>query len=214
MNVNPSRTVAVPLPASTRPQQNPTMRLARAISEDLCQALIYYQMFAPCALDMPLILRVNGHEIHEGFNVIAEALELGVITILCRIWDKSKHTAQINEVARRLKKNPGQVSDQAQLPQWWADVDKIQNSDELKALRGYRNTALAHRHDPNRPDPRAKSGTRRVLNGDCRFVLEATIPIVERLDSLVGVTYTDLNWQRQNWEQSAGKFWDAIARAR
>jgi hypothetical protein len=59
----------------TRAKQDPISRLARAISEDLCQALIYYQMFAPTARDTPLILRVNVHEIHEGFNVISEALD-------------------------------------------------------------------------------------------------------------------------------------------
>jgi hypothetical protein len=193
-------------------QQVEIMRLARAISEDLCQAVIYYDVFAPSGLHTALILPVNVLEIHEGFNVISEALELGVITILCRIWDKSRGTARITEVARRLQKNPSLVVDQGQLALWQADVDKIQASEELKALRGYRNVGLAHKQDPNLPDPRAKSGARRVLEGDCRIVLEGTIPIVERLDSLVDVTYTDFNWQRQHWQESARKFWDVLAR--
>jgi hypothetical protein len=42
------------------------MRLAQTISGDLCQAVIYYEMFAPSGLHAPLIDRVNQHKIHEG----------------------------------------------------------------------------------------------------------------------------------------------------
>jgi hypothetical protein len=190
------------------------VRLAVAINDDLCQAIAYYELSAPSGLSVPLIERVNRHLIHEGFNVVSEALELGVITILCRIWDKTRGTARITAVMSRLRKNRSVVSDQTAFDQWQADVEKFEKSEHLKALRAFRNVGLAHRNDPNLPDPRSKSNTRRVLYGDARIVLEGTIPIVHRLNSLiVGVTQsTDFPRKRHDWEQRAAKFWDALAR--
>jgi hypothetical protein len=190
------------------------VRLVVAINDDLCQAIAYYELSAPSGLCAPLIERVNQHLIHEGFNVVSEALELGVITILCRIWDKTRGTVRITEVVSRLRKNPSVVSDQTAFAQWQADVDKFEKSEHLRALRGFRNVGLAHRNDPNLPDPRSKSNTRRVLYGDARIVLEGTIPIVHRLNCLiVGVTKsTDFERKRQDWEQRAAIFWGALAR--
>jgi hypothetical protein len=190
------------------------VRLVVAINDDLCQAIAYYELSAPSGLCAPLIERVNQHLIHEGFNVVSEALELGVITILCRIWDKTRGTVRITEVVSRLRKNPRVVSDQTAFAQWQADVEKFEKSEHLTALRGFRNVGLAHRNDPNLPDPRSKSNTRRVLYGDARIVLEGTIPIVHRLNSLiVGVTKsTDFERKRQDWEQRAAIFWGALAR--
>src|SRR5208283_5142541 len=123
---------------------------------------------------------------------------------------KTRSTARITEVASRLQKNPGLVSDQAQLALWQADVDNIQKSDALAALRGFRNVRLAHSNDPNVPDPRSKNNTRRVLCGDECIVLEGTIPIMERLNSLIGLRYrSDFNQIRHRWEQRADKFWQA-----
>ena len=87
-------------------------RLAAIINHDLDQAVAYCEVYAPSGISDPLIERVNQHLIHEGFNVVSEALELGVITILCRIWDKRHGTARITEVVSWLRKNPGLVSDQ------------------------------------------------------------------------------------------------------
>jgi hypothetical protein len=87
-------------------------RLALAINHDLDQAVAYYEVYAPSGVCAPLIERVNQNQIHEGFNVVSEALELGVITTLCRIWDKTRGTARITEVMSRLLKNPSFVSDQ------------------------------------------------------------------------------------------------------
>jgi hypothetical protein len=190
------------------------VRLVVAINDDLCQAIAYYELSAPSGLCAPLIERVNQHLIHEGFNVVSEALELGVITILCRIWDKRRGTARITEIVSRLRKNPSLVSDQTAFAQWQADVEKFEKSEHLRVLRGFRNVGLAHRNDPNLPDPRSKSNTRRVLYGDARIVLEGTIPIVHRLNSLiVGVTKsTDFERKRQDWEQRAAIFWGALAR--
>ena len=85
------------------------VHLTVAINDDLSQAIAYYELSAPSALSAPLIERVNQHLIHEGFNVVSEALELGVITILCRIWDKRRGTARITEVVSRLRKVPSVV---------------------------------------------------------------------------------------------------------
>src|SRR5260370_28358394 len=163
------------------------VRLAITINDDLCQAIAYYEVFAPSGLDASLINRVNDHEIHVGFNVVSEALdlELGVITTLCRIWDKTQGTARITEVVKRLLKNRDLVSDQTAFAQWQADVETFEKSDHLTALRAFRNVGLAHRNDPNVPDPRSKSNTRLVLCGDARIGLQGTIPIVHRLNSLI-----------------------------
>jgi AbiU2 len=186
------------------------MRLAQAISEDLYQAVAYYEVFVPSARDPALIDCVNSHQIHEGFNVISEALQLGVITTLCRIWDKRRGTARIAEIARRLRENSHLVSDQAELTQWLADVEKTEQSHELAALRGFRNVGLAHRSDPNLPDPRTKSNTRRVLHGDERCVLERTVSLVEKLDGLIGSSHRiNFGQERQNWQRRASKFWGA-----
>ena len=98
----------------------------------------------PSGLSEPLIERVNQHLIHEGFNVVSEALELGVITTLCRIWDKTRGTASVTDVMSRLRRNPGVVSDQTAFAQWQADVESVEKSEHLAVLRGFRNTGLAH----------------------------------------------------------------------
>jgi hypothetical protein len=113
------------------------VRLAIAINDDLCQAIAYYEVFAPSGLDASLINRVNDHEIHVGFNVVSEAVELGVITTLCRVWDKTQGTARITEVVKRLRKNRDLVSDQTAFAQWRADVETFERSDHLTALRPF-----------------------------------------------------------------------------
>lgn len=187
------------------------MNLAQTITDDLYQAVAYYEVFAPSGLDSALIERINTYKIHEGFNVVSEALQLGVITTLCRIWDKTRGTARMTEAVSRLRKNAHLVSDQAVFEQWQKDVEKIEKSDELEALRGFRNVGLAHRSDPNAPDPRSKGNARRVLNGDERRVLEATISVVSRLNDLVGSSHRiDFDGERQDWGRRAAKFWGAV----
>lgn len=188
------------------------IRLAEAISDDLYQAVLYQEIFAPSGLDTEFINRVNSRQIHEGFNVVSEALELGVITILCRIWDKTRGTARIAEVAKRLHKNPGLVSDQALCAEWQANVEKIEKSEELKVLRGFRNVGLAHKCDPNAPDPRSKSNTRRMQYGDARRVLDATLPIVNELNDLIGSNYPiNFDRERHDWRRHASKFWGVLS---
>ena len=114
------------------------VRLVIAINDDLCQAIAYYELFEPSGLSEPLIERVNQHLIHEGFNIVSEALELGVITSLCRIWDKTRGTASVTDVMGRLRRNPGVVSDQTAFAQWQADVESFEKSEHLTVLRGFR----------------------------------------------------------------------------
>ena len=137
-----------------------------------------------------------------------------MITTLCRIWHKTRGTASVTDIMSRLRRNPGVVSDQTAFAQWQADVESFEKSEHLTVLRGLRNVGLAHRNNPNVPDPRSKSNTRRVLCGDACIVLEGTIPIVHRLNSLiVGVTKsTDFQRKQREWEQRAAKFWNALVR--
>jgi hypothetical protein len=187
------------------------MRLAQTISDDLCLAVEYYEVFAPSGLDPALIARVNARHIHAGFNVVSEALQLGVITALCRIWDKTRGTARITEVVSRLRKNTHLLSDESVFRQWQADVEKIEKSDQLSALRGFRNVGLAHRADPNIPDPRRAGNNRQVLHGDERWVLEATIIVVNRLNDLIGLSRRiDFVRERQDWQRRAVKFWASV----
>src|SRR5712692_10331530 len=66
----------------------PIVRVAAAISEDLYQAIAYYEVFVPSGSDANLIRRVTEFEVHPGFNVISESLQLGAVLALCRLWDK------------------------------------------------------------------------------------------------------------------------------
>ncbi|MFZ2107047.1 MAG: hypothetical protein WAV18_17015 [Roseiarcus sp.] len=187
------------------------MRLAQTITDDLYQAVAYYEVLALSGLNSALIERVNNRKIHEGFNVVSEALQLGVITTLCRIWDKTRGTARITEVVSRLRKNTHLLGDQGAFEQWQRDVEKIEKSDELEVLRGFRNVGLAHRSDPNEPDPRSKGNARRVLHGDERHVLEATISVVSRLNDLIGSSDSiDFGHERQDWQSRAAKFWNTV----
>jgi transcriptional regulator with XRE-family HTH domain len=187
-------------------------RLADTISEELYQAIAYYETYTPSGLDPALIGRVNRSGIHPGFNVVSEALQLGVITTLCRIWDKTRGSARIAEIARRLRKSPGLVNDAIGLAQWQADVEEIEQSEELDALRGFRNVGLAHKTDPNLLDPRKLGDTRRVVNGDERRALEATISVVSRLNRLIDLnSRLDFYRQQNDWREHANTFWSAVA---
>jgi hypothetical protein len=101
------------------------------------------------------------------------------------------------------------------LTQWLAEVEKLQECEPLVALRGYRNVGLSHTSDPNLPDPRslAKPRGRRVVHGDERKVLEATMPIVRKLNRLLGVTVDAAEAKelsQREWNERAAGFWDAV----
>jgi hypothetical protein len=186
--------------------------LAKVIGEELDVAVANYEVFAPSGRDTSLIERVNAGGIHEGFNVVSEALQLTVISTLCRIWDKRSSTARLAEIAKRLRKHPELASDRNELEQWLGDVERVEDhSEELRALRGFRNVGLAHRHDPNRPDPRILSGTRRVAPDDEGRLLDVTMLIVERLNALVGVKDPiDFFGQSEAWRRRADMFWRSV----
>jgi hypothetical protein len=182
-----------------------------AIGEDLYFAIANYEIFAPSAQDATLIERVNEKGSHAGFNVVSEALQLTVISALCRIWDKTSDAARMAEIARRLRKRPELASDPKELERWLMDVERVEGSEELRALRGFRNVGLSHRHDPNQRDPRILSGTRRVVHGDERVLLNKTVSIVERLNALIGVKDPlDFFGEREAWRQRAETFWRSV----
>ena len=194
------------------------LKMAEAMRRDLQLAIANYAVFVPSARDGHLHDRVNripspgsGH----AFNIISEALQLTVIATLCRMWDKRADAAHIPNLATRLSRNQALVSDQAGLTQWLAEVARLQAWEPLETLRGYRNMGLAHTSDPNLPDPRSKQHPpgRRVVHGDEREVLEATISVVAELNRLLGVTVdaaeaTELSLTE--WTQRAAGFWDAV----
>jgi AbiU2 len=186
--------------------------LAKAIGDELHLAIANYQVFAPTGRDAALIDRVNTAGIHDEFNVVSEALQLTTISTLCRIWDKTGGAARLGEVARLLRNRPDLASDRKDLEQWLSDVERVENSSEkLQALRGFRNVSLAHKHNPNQPDPRIRSGARRVAERDEARLLEGTLLLVERLNVLVGLKDPiDFFGQSEEWRQRAEKFWRSI----
>ena len=74
---------------------------------------------------------------------------------------------------------------------------------------------MSHTADPNLPDPRSlkKPRGRRVVHGDERKVLEATLAVVKALDSLLGVELEAEEKEalsRTVWSKRARAFWDEV----
>jgi len=198
------------------------LKLVEAVRRDLQLAVANYEVFALAAGDRALIDRVNripepggGH----AFNVISDALQLAVIGTLCRLWDKRRDAAHIPNIAKKLERNPTLVSDQVALTQWLEKVETMQQWEPLVTLRGYRNVGLSHTSDPNLPDPRSlqRPRGRRVVHGDERKVLEATVAIVRELDRLLGVALDAAEAKelsRAEWKRRARGFWGAVGEER
>lgn len=110
-----------------------------------------------------------------------------------------------------LKRKRGAVSDQGALLAWLTDVEAFEKSEELKALREFRNVSLAHRADPNRPDARIKRQARHVVHGDERKVLDATVGLVDRLNVLVDYPHAPLSDLRKEWVRHGAAFWEHVA---
>jgi hypothetical protein len=97
--------------------------------------------------------------VRPAFNVISDALHREVIMTLCRIWDTRTDTADINRLADAFRdpaviadlKAAGHVIVSAQLTNWLSEVDAVNKSDELKALKRARHRAIAHTATPNEP---------------------------------------------------------------
>jgi hypothetical protein len=187
--------------------------LVAAIDRDVCAAVENYEMLAPAGGGGTLVERVNEQRIGLGFNTILDALQLTVITALCRIWDTTPRAASIWEVKRRLSKRRTLAVGPALLSTWLDAIDAVEASESYRAIQGYRNIGLAHRHDPNKPDPRALSGARRVVHQDERKLLDATVSVVELLSDVLGADKRrDFAKFRAEWEERAGLFWRSICR--
>jgi AbiU2 len=188
--------------------------LVKAVSDDLWMAAATFEVYAATAFDASLIEKVNEQEIYPAFNVVSEALEAATISALCRIWDKTGDAGRITEVEKLLRRRPDLAGDNGALRRWLGGVEMVEKSEELQALRAVRNMPLAHTHDPNRSDPRLRSGLRKAVNEDELLLLEATILVVQQLHSLIGSPDSlDYRAEREAWRARAESFWKAIGGA-
>jgi len=180
--------------------------LVRTIAEDLSVAVANYEMFAPSANDQSLADRVNEAGIGWGFNVVSEALQLNVLSALCRVWNGTKG-AGIPLVKTRLPKLRWLAADPNLQSDWLKYVETVERWEVFRAIRGFRHVGLAHRHDPGKLDPRALGGERRVKHGDEREFLEATIGAVEVLYDLLDLNdHQDLMKGREEWRGHSERF--------
>ena len=193
-------------------------RTVRIISISLDEAIAFYETYVPSGQNGALIARVNKSDFHPAFNILSDALHRETILALCRIWDKSSDTANLNRLAAEfgnkqvladLKAAKHEVDPQA-MRQWLKAVKDGYNSEELKALQRARHRALAHTASPNK----AYAGKARVAKyGDERKVLERTIPLVEQAGAFIGYSYlAPFNDQRAIRERHARKFWDSVGK--
>jgi hypothetical protein len=191
----------------------PIARLAVAISDDLEQALAYHEMFTLTAYDTKLVDRIKEiPPINPGFNAISECLHLGCILALCRLWDKPRDSAHIPAVATELRRQLARgfsgdsdlMVDREPIQKWLDDAEVVEKSNQLRALIEFRHVGLAHRADPNRPDPRARRNVRRVVYGDEGFDL------VDRLNRLIGYPRSSMGDLRSIWQEWAAMFWDRV----
>jgi AbiU2 len=185
--------------------------LVKAVSDDLWIAAATFEVYAPTGFDTLLIQKANERGVYPAFNVISEALEAATISALCRIWDKTGNAARIDEIEKLLRKRPELTRDNGSLRRWLDAVEMVERSEELQALRAIRNMRLAHTHDPNRPDPRLRSGVRKARNDDELLLLEATILVIQELHDLiaspVSLNYTE---EREAWRARAESFWKSV----
>jgi hypothetical protein len=195
------------------------LKMAAAVRGDVQKAIALYEVFAPTGRDAELIVRVNAVSVGaaSAFNVVSDALQQQLIATLCRIWDKRKDAAHLPNLAARLKKNRKLACDEAGLAEWLAKVGSLQDWEPLETLRGFRNVGLSHTADPNLPDPRSlkRPRGRRVVHGDERKVLEATIDVMQKLDRLLGVALDpdeERETSRGAWKRRSAGLWRALRR--
>src|SRR5262249_46858186 len=156
--------------------------------------IAFYETFVPTGQDAPLIERINRVDFYPTFNIISESLHASVIATLCRIWDTRADTANLNSLAAEFRHGKviadlaaaGHVVDQGQLNKWLAEIDAVNKSNELLALKRARHRAIAHTATPNEPY-RGKS--RVAQYGDERKIIERTIPLVEQAGAFIGYSY-------------------------
>lgn len=192
-------------------------RTIRAISRDLDEAIAFYETFVPTAQDATLIDRINKVDFYPAFNVISDSLHQSVIVTLCRVWDTRRDTADLNSLADAFRDPTviadltavGRTIDPGQLSKWLADIETVNKSDELGALKRARHRAIAHRATPNE----LYRGAARVAQyGDERIIIEKTIPLVEQAGAFIGYSYvTPYADQRRVRREHSTKFWTPVA---
>jgi hypothetical protein len=190
----------------------------RAISIDLDLAVAFYETYVPSGQDEDLINRMNNTDFYPAFNVISDSLHRNIIITLCRIWDTRTDTADLNSLADEFRdpqviadlKAIGHTVDPGQLSKWHAEIDAVNKSDELLALKRARHRAIAHTASPNEPY-RGKARVARY--GDERKIIEETIPLVEQAGAFIGYSYVSpFAEQRQIRREHATKFWGHVCR--
>jgi hypothetical protein len=192
-------------------------RTVRAISINLDEAIAAYETFAPTGQDAALVGRMNTTEFYPAFNVISDALHRSVIATLCRIWDTRRDTADLNSVAADFRDAQviadlaaaGHVIDPHDLNKWLTEIDAVNQSTELLALKRARHRAIAHTASPNT----AYQGPARVAQyGDERRIIERTIPLVEQAGAFIGYSYVSpYDDQQRIRRDHAAKFWTHVA---
>jgi len=191
-------------------------RTVRAISIDLDYAIAFYETYLPTGQDAALIERINRVDFYPAFNVISDSLHQSVIVTLCRIWDTRRDTADLNSLADAFSDSAviadlgaaGHTVDPSQTSKWLAEVDAVNKSAELAALKRARHRGIAHRATPNEP----YNGAARVAQyGDERAIIERTIPLVEEAGKFIGYSYvTPYSDQRRIRRDLATRFWARI----
>jgi HEPN superfamily AbiU2-like protein len=160
-----------------------------------------------------LIDRINKVSFYPAFNIISDSLHQSVILSLCRIWDKPADTANLNGLAREFRDAKviaglaavGHIIDQAKLRKWLSEINAVNNSAELSALKRARHRAIAHTPTPNKPYQGKSRGSR---YGDERKIMERTMPLVEQAGAFIGYSYgTPYVDQRRIRREHAEKFW-------
>jgi hypothetical protein len=193
------------------------LRVARRISIDLDEAIAAYETFKPTGSDRRLIARVNGAGFHPAFNAISEALHRETILALCRIWDPTKNTSNINWLVREICKSHLLSSySQSQQdaikkghPRWQLTIEKTNNSARFKALKRARDRAFAHSASPNQP----YLGKARVAKyGDERRLIEITSALIEEINAAIGYWYVKpFKEQRLIRRKFSRGFWASMA---
>jgi uncharacterized protein YabN with tetrapyrrole methylase and pyrophosphatase domain len=131
------------------------LRTLREVTSDLDVAIAFYQTFVPTGQDAALIDRINKFKFVPAFNVISDSLHQSVTVALCRIWDT--RTADLNRLAVAFADAKviaalaaaGYAIDPDQLNKWLSEIDAVNRSKELAALKRARHRSIAHRANPN-----------------------------------------------------------------
>jgi hypothetical protein len=99
----------------------------------------------------------------------------------------------------------GHVIDSGQSNKWLSEIDAVNKSDELLALKRARHRAIAHTASPNT----AYQGKARVAQyGDERKIIERTIPLVEQAGAFIGYSYVrPYDEQQRIRREHATNFW-------